>query len=174
MCLGSENKRPKEPPPSAQKPSASLPPGFHTSTPFQSISFHASYFHPTLFNIFTNGAPDTMCAAARKVHLEAALVVVPKVDVVRAIPGGCPWRPKVSLVALGLLRPPVPARVVGNLSHQVHVPQRLPLEGHLRIMIMFQEYSESPYSSLLLQSFPNIPKIRHTTLSVHCRRSCTC
>jgi hypothetical protein len=136
VCLGSENKRPKEPLPRAQKPSASLLPGFYSPIPFQSISFQFLSFPSYSMQSFTNGAPDTWCAAARKVHLEAALVVVPKVDVVRAIPDGCPWRPKVALVALGLLRPPVPARVVGNLSHQVHVPQRLPLQGHLRIMIM--------------------------------------
>lgn len=171
MCIGSENKRPKEPLPRAQKPSASLPPDFYDSTPFQSISFQSFSFPSYSMQSFTNGAPDTRCAAARKVYLEAALVVVPKVDVVRPIINGCPWRPEVSLVAFGLLRPPVPARVVGNLSHQVHVPQRLPLQGHLQSMIMVSGTFRIP---IWQPAFPQQPKIRHSTLSDYCRRSCTC
>lgn len=58
-------------------------------------------------------------------------MIVAKVDVVGAVPDRGPCRAEAAAVALGLLRAPMAAGAVDNLTHQIHVAQRLPLQGHL-------------------------------------------
>ena len=79
--------------------------------------------------IFINPDSSNSCA-----DLEAALVIVAEVDVFRAVPDRGPGGTQAAAVTLGFLRAPVTARGIDHLAHQVHVAQRLPLQGHLHVV----------------------------------------